>query len=69
MWQVVLGPGVNVHRVPLNGRNAEYISGEEPALGAALAAAYVRGLQGVGVAAVAKHFALNQQEGQLMRGS
>ena len=59
---VVLGPGVNVQRVPLNGRNAEYISGEEPSLGAALAAAYVRGVQSVGVAAVPKHFVLNQQE-------
>ena len=51
-----------MQRVPLNGRNAEYISGEEPALGAALTAAYVRGVQGAGVAAVAKHFTLNQQE-------
>ena len=59
---VVLGPGLNVQRVALNGRNAEYLSGEEPSLGARLAAAYVRGVQSEGVAAVAKHFVGNNQE-------
>lgn len=60
---VLLGPAVNVHRVAANGRNAEYISGEDPVLGAGLAQAYVRGVQeGAGVAAVVKHFVLNQQE-------
>ncbi|CAE8717633.1 unnamed protein product, partial [Polarella glacialis] len=60
---VALGPAVNVHRVPFNGRNAEYISGEDPALGESLVPAYVKGLQeGAGVAAVVKHFTLNQQE-------
>jgi len=59
---VVLGPSVNVHRVALNGRNAEYISGEDPALGAPLAAAYVRGMKDAGVATVVKHFLLNEQE-------
>jgi len=61
---VVLGPGVNVQRVARNGRNAEYISGEEPALGARLAAAYVRGVQSEKVAAVVKHFVLNNQESE-----
>lgn len=60
---VVLGPSVNVHRVAGGGRNAEYISGEDPMLGAPLTAAYVRGAQeGAGVATVVKHFVLNQQE-------
>ena len=59
---VVLGPSVNVHHVPYSGRNAEYLAGEEPSLGAVLAGAYVRGVQGEGVAAVVKHFVLNGQE-------
>lgn len=59
---VILGPSVNVHRIARNGRNAEYLSGEDPALGAALTAAYVRGVQSAGVAATAKHFVLNSQE-------
>ena len=59
---VILGPSVNVHRVARNGRNGEYISGEDGALGAPLAAAYVRGVQSQGVACVVKHFVLNQQE-------
>lgn len=49
-------------RVARNGRNAEYLSGEEPLLGGAMGAAYVRGVQSMGVAAVAKHFAVNTQE-------
>ena len=59
---VILGPGVQVHRVPRGGRNAEYLSGEDPYLGALLVPSYVRGVQSKGVAAVAKHFALNSQE-------
>ena len=59
---VILGPSVNVHHVARNGRNAEYLSGEDPALGAALATAYVQGVQSAGVAATAKHFVLNSQE-------
>ena len=59
---VVLGPGVNVHRVAAGGRNAEYLSGEDPHLGAWLVGPYVRGFQDRGVLAVAKHFAFNQQE-------
>lgn len=59
---VILGPSVNVHRVARGGRNAEYLSGEEPTLGAVMGAAYVRGIQSRGVAAVVKHYVLNQQE-------
>jgi len=58
----VLGPGVNVARVARNGRNFEYISGEDPYLGSQLAAAYVRGVQNGGVMTVTKHYALNQEE-------
>mmetsp|Transcript_47580 Transcript_47580/g.102555 ORF Transcript_47580/g.102555 Transcript_47580/m.102555 type:complete len:832 (-) Transcript_47580:8-2503(-) len=60
---MVLGPSVNVHRVALNGRNAEYLSGEDPTLGKHLARSYVHGVQvRAGAGAVAKHFVLNQQE-------
>jgi len=51
----------SVSRVARNGRNAEYLSGEEPSLGAKLTAAYVEGVQSNKVAAVVKHFALNSQ--------
>ena len=54
---MLLGPGVDVARVARNGRTAESLAGEEPALGAVLAHEYVMGLQGERVAAVAKHFA------------
>ena len=50
-----------MHRVARNGRNAEYLSGEDPALGARLVGEYVRGVQSRGVAAVVKHFVLNSQ--------
>lgn len=60
---VVLGPSVNVHRIARNGRNAEYLSGEDPFLGSILTSAYVRGVQeGAGAASVVKHFTLNHQE-------
>ena len=59
---VALGPGINIARVARNGRIAEYLTGEEPSLGAALASAYVEGVQSRGVAAVAKHFVANSQE-------
>ncbi|CAE8583990.1 unnamed protein product [Polarella glacialis] len=58
----ILGPSVNVHRVARNGRNFEYISGEDPHLGAKLTTAYVEGVQSQGVFAVVKHFAFNEQE-------
>ena len=58
----ILGPGLNTHRVARGGRNAEYLSGEDPWLGAALVGPYVEGFQSQGVMAVAKHFGLNNQE-------
>lgn len=59
---VVLGPGVNIYRTPLNGRNFEYM-GEDPYLSSAMVVPYIQGLQSCGVAACVKHFALNNQEG------
>lgn len=58
---ILLGPGVNLHRSPLGGRNFEYM-GEDPWHTARLAAAYVRGVQGAGVAACVKHYVLNEME-------
>lgn len=58
---VLLGPGVNIYRTPLNGRNFEYM-GEDPYLSSAMVVPYVQGVQENGVAACVKHFALNDQE-------
>ena len=58
---VLLGPGVNIYRSPLNGRNFEYM-GEDPYLTSQMVVPYIKGVQSNGVATCVKHFALNNQE-------
>ena len=63
---IILGPAVNIQRLPVGGRTYEYFS-EDPVLAAALGVSYVKGVQDAGTAACVKHFALNNQE--MNRGS
>ena len=65
---MLLGPGLNIKRNPLCGRNFEYFS-EDPYLAGEMGASYVKALQSKGVAACAKHFACNNQETRRMSGS
>lgn len=58
---VLLGPGVNIYRVPTNGRNFEYM-GEDPYLAGKMAASYIRGAQSKGLITTVKHFACNNSE-------
>lgn len=58
---ILLGPGVNIYRTPLNGRNFEYM-GEDPFLASKMVVPYIQNVQKNGVAACVKHYALNNQE-------
>lgn len=58
---MILGPGVNIYRTPLNGRNFEYM-GEDPWLTSRMVVPYIKGLQSKGVSACVKHYALNNDE-------
>lgn len=58
---VILGPGINIHRTPLNGRNFEYMS-EDPFFNSQMVVGYIKGVQDQGISACVKHFIANNQE-------
>jgi beta-glucosidase len=59
---VLLAPGANINRIPICGRNFEYLSGEDPFLASQMIVPFIRGVQSQGVVATVKHFAANNQE-------
>ncbi|HZC34063.1 MAG TPA: glycoside hydrolase family 3 C-terminal domain-containing protein [Chthoniobacterales bacterium] len=59
---ILLAPGLNINRVPVCGRNFEYLAGEDPYLASQMVVPFVRGVQGQGVVSTVKHFAANNQE-------
>jgi len=59
---ILLAPGVNINRLPICGRNFEYVSGEDPYLASQMVVLFIRGAQSQGVTATVKHFAVNNQE-------
>ncbi|WP_052026639.1 glycoside hydrolase family 3 protein [Pseudomonas sp. CFII64] len=61
-YHYITGPGMNMYRMPYGGRNFEYLTGEDPFLGASMAPAVINGIQSRGIWADAKHFAANDQE-------
>ena len=61
-YHYITGPGMNMYRMPYGGRNFEYLTGEDPFLGASMAPAVINGIQSRGIWADAKHYAANDQE-------
>jgi beta-glucosidase len=59
---ILLAPGVNINRLPICGRNFEYVSGEDPYLASQMVVPFIQGVQSQGVTATLKHFAANNQE-------
>jgi beta-glucosidase len=59
---IILAPGLNINRIPVCGRNFEYLSGEDPYLASQMVVPFVRAVQSQGVVATVKHFAVNNQE-------